>query len=129
MNVNAGVASAVVRMGIYSDTGTGYPGALLVDAGTIDAATAGVKEAALATPNTLLPGTYWLAYALRGAAGVAVRGFAGPAVDSPQNTSTNALTSGVMYQSPVAGAFPAAFAFTNDSSLGYARMAYKIPLD
>lgn len=55
----AGGAGAVTRLGIYSDNGSTYPGALLAEAGTADTTGTGVKPVALA--RTLQPGLYWLA--------------------------------------------------------------------
>lgn len=55
---SAGTTGAVVRLGIYEDNGENNPGALLVDAGTVDATTTGVKE--LTISQTLEPGLYWL---------------------------------------------------------------------
>ena len=51
-----GSAGAVVRLGIWSDTGSGYPGALVLDAGTIDGTSATVQEITIsqADPWTLL---------------------------------------------------------------------------
>lgn len=54
-----GAASSTVRMGIYSDNGSGYPAALVLDAGTV-----GTTGAAAILPITisqsLAPGLYWL---------------------------------------------------------------------
>jgi hypothetical protein len=47
-----------VRLGIYSDNGTVYPGALLVDAGEVDVGATGVKS--LTINQTLTAGLYWL---------------------------------------------------------------------
>ena len=55
----AGAAGSLLRLGIYRDNGNGLPGALTVDAGTVDAATTGAKELTIA--QTLAPGLYWLA--------------------------------------------------------------------
>lgn len=53
-----GVATAVMRVGLYQDS-SGVPGALIVDAGTIDLSTGtGVKEV---TINQTLSGKVWLA--------------------------------------------------------------------
>lgn len=52
-----GEAGAKVRLGIYADTGTGYPGALIVDAGQIAADALGDFELTIA--QTLKPGLYW----------------------------------------------------------------------
>lgn len=53
-----GVATAVLRVGLYQDS-SGVPGALIVDAGTIDLSTGtGIKEV---TINQTLSGKVWLA--------------------------------------------------------------------
>lgn len=50
-----------VRLGIYAHNhGTGSPGALVVDAGTISTTTTGIKDAA--TSTILPPGLYWFAF-------------------------------------------------------------------
>lgn len=53
---NAG-ASAVVRLGVYSDNG-GVPGTVLVDAGTASLNSTGLKRLSF-TEITLAPGFYW----------------------------------------------------------------------
>lgn len=56
----AGSAGSVMRVGIYSDDGTGkIPGALLLDAGTVDCTTTGLKE--LVISQALAIGRYWFA--------------------------------------------------------------------
>lgn len=59
------------RLGIYSDAGQ-YPGALLLDAGTVATNGVGANEIAIAQ---LIPasGLYWLAYASQGGTGATVR--------------------------------------------------------
>lgn len=52
-------ASTNVRLGIYNDDGTINPGSRIVDAGTIDAGSTGVKT--IVINQTLTPGLYWLA--------------------------------------------------------------------
>ena len=54
----AGEAGSVVRLGIYADDGTGYPGALVLDAGTIAGTSATVQEITIA--QVLTPGLYWI---------------------------------------------------------------------
>jgi hypothetical protein len=66
--VTTALASSTVRLGIYGTTVAGKPTALLHDAGTVSAATTGVKTAALAT-LALTPGVWWLAVAHQGVAG------------------------------------------------------------
>lgn len=46
------------RIGIYADDGTVYPGALILDAGTVSLATTGSKE--IVIDETLAAGLYWL---------------------------------------------------------------------
>jgi hypothetical protein len=58
-----GDATAVAHLGIYFDTGFNAPGALLLDAGTVNAGTQagnviGAHDIAIAL--TLFPGVYWL---------------------------------------------------------------------
>lgn len=50
---------SAVRLGVYRDNGDSYPGALLVDAGTIAGDVAAHQEITLGTPVTLTPGVYW----------------------------------------------------------------------
>lgn len=54
----AGEAGSLVRLGIYADDGTGYPGALVLDAGTIAGDSATVQEITVST--VLTPGLYWV---------------------------------------------------------------------
>lgn len=53
-----GQTGSVVRLGIFSDTGLGLPGSVLLDAGVVAADTIGVKELTISQP--LGPGIYWL---------------------------------------------------------------------
>ena len=56
----AGGAGAEMRLGIYNDGVNLYPAGLLLDAGTIDATTTGIK--AIIINQALAKGMYWLAY-------------------------------------------------------------------
>ncbi|MGV8167746.1 MAG: hypothetical protein ACLKAL_09890 [Alkaliphilus sp.] len=53
-------ATGMSRLGLYADTGSVYPGGLLLDAGEVDTGTTGVK-AIIITALTLQPGLYWTA--------------------------------------------------------------------
>jgi len=65
----AGAAGSLYRLGIYADNGSGYPGAKVLDAGTVATDTAaGFKQIAIS--QALDPGLYWLAAVAQG--GVAV---------------------------------------------------------
>ena len=54
----AGAASSVVRLGVYADNGSGLPGALLFEAGTVAGDSTGAKEIKIS--RTLSAGLYWL---------------------------------------------------------------------
>jgi hypothetical protein len=60
---SAGDAGSKLRLGIYADDGTGYPGALVVDAGTIAGDSATVQEITIS--QALTPGLYWIACAVQ----------------------------------------------------------------
>lgn len=63
---SAGTASvAVTRLGIYADNGKGYPGALVVDGGTVASDATGFKTATIS--QALAPGLYWLVAVTQGA--------------------------------------------------------------
>jgi len=62
----AGESGSVLRLGIFSDTGDLYPGAVLLDAGTIDGTSATVQEITIS--QQLGPGTYWFGGVVQAAA-------------------------------------------------------------
>lgn len=57
MIVDTATATAVHRLGIYASTSRGLPGTLVIDAGTVNSATTGVKTATISQPLT--SGLYW----------------------------------------------------------------------
>jgi hypothetical protein len=59
LQVTTAVASTTIRLGIYADNGSGMPGALILDAGTIDSSTTGFKEITIS--QAVGPGLLWLA--------------------------------------------------------------------
>lgn len=63
-----GDAGSKVRLGLYADNGSMYPGALLVDAGQIAGDSATVQEITLGTPLALAAGWYWIGAAVQAAA-------------------------------------------------------------
>jgi hypothetical protein len=85
---SSGGAGAAVRMGVYADNGNGYPGALVLDAGTATTIAIGATIVAFAGALDLIPGLYWL---------VAV----------PQNAPTTQATvtanGGLLSPSPIGG--------------------------
>lgn len=58
--VMAEVALSHIAVGIYADTGSCYPGALVVDGGALDSSSQGNKAAVI--DETLTKGLYWLAF-------------------------------------------------------------------
>jgi hypothetical protein len=57
-------AGEFFRLGIYSDDGNGYPGALLVDGGQVLRATSGFKTVTI--NQAITTGIYWIAVAYQG---------------------------------------------------------------
>lgn len=105
VDVTTNVASAVLRVGIYADDATfNWPGSLLLDAGTLDAATAiALVEATIS--QQLTAGLWWLAVACQGAA-PAVRSSA-TFVDRPSTAAAGTATIVTsLTQSGVSGALP-----------------------
>ncbi len=64
IRVHSAIATTVVRMGIYSDTGTVKPNKLLHDFGTV--ATIAIGVAQIAITVTLAPGRYWIVIVQQG---------------------------------------------------------------
>jgi hypothetical protein len=60
-----GTAGAVVRLGVYDATTGGRPGSLLLDAGTVDSESPGIKE--LTVSLALSGGLKWLTAVVQGA--------------------------------------------------------------
>lgn len=84
-----------LRIGIYADNGSGQPGALVLDAGTINTAnTAGVQE--ITVSQALTPGLYWVGGAVQGAG-------TQPTIRTINNTAV-----GVPYFSPLGTSLPGA---------------------
>lgn len=127
-----GGAGALVRIGVYADDGTGYPGTLLVDAGTVDCTTTGVKTITLGAALSLPAGRFWLAAAVQG------NPTPSPTMRIDQNTrstggilaatSTVALQSAntSYLQSAVTGALPATFTATPASTTYAIRTTAKL---
>jgi hypothetical protein len=63
-NCTVAAASSTVRLGIYADTGSGYPGTLVLDAGTVDTSMTGLKEITIS--QALAPGLYWIGGVMQG---------------------------------------------------------------
>lgn len=104
--VQTAVAGSTVRLGIYADNGSGRPGALILDAGTVDAATDGVKEIVIS--QSLAAGLYWVGSVSQGGAPNLSSSPAQSAPPTATNNAGNALyrLTGGYYKNGVAGALP-----------------------
>ena len=127
----AGNAGSLVRLGVYSDDGTGEPGALLVNAGTIDASTTGVKEITLASPFTLEPGLYWATAGISGATTTVpvLRGVNASQVlhpGSPTLPGTNGSFVAVVGTLTAEGTFPQNWAVSGSPSGNGPRIGFRV---
>lgn len=67
--VSAGAAGAVARMGMYADSGGGFPSTLIVDGGTVTTTVSGVVEQVTVSVAIAADGLYWLAVVCQVASG------------------------------------------------------------
>lgn len=65
VNGTSGDAGCKCRLGIYADTGSCYPGALIIDAGQVAADVSGAQEATIS--QALTPGLVWMASVIQSA--------------------------------------------------------------
>ena len=68
VNITVLGSGSTPRLGIYTDDGNNYPGTLVVDAGTQDGGSTGIKTYTTGLPITLEAGLYWLVYFTNGTA-------------------------------------------------------------
>lgn len=94
----------VVRLGIYSDDGTGRPGTLILDAGTVDATTTGVKEITISQAVTR--GVYWLV-AVPQVDGCALRTVSSSAMQVTTTTAPDTAITAPALRLAITGALPA----------------------
>lgn len=132
----AGSAGSVVRLGIYNDNGHGYPGSIMVDAGTIDGTVVGVATITFdgfsgrPTPVVTAAGTYWIVGVSQGApatnptvrinSGTAHGVLFATAAAGMINNSTSYTMSGVT------GGLPANFSTTLSSTTNTHRVAVQL---
>lgn len=114
----AGEAGSVFRFGCYADDGTGRPGALVLDAGTIGTDTTGEKIATV--DLTLDPGWYWFGGAVQAASTTLpviriVSQFWEPVPIDMMAVPTGGAVAMGSLQANVAGALPATFTPTNSA--------------
>lgn len=139
----AGDANSIFHIGIFGDDGTCYPGALLLDAGSISTGTGnagtvatggtpGVYLITLGTPLAIAPGIYWLGGAVQGVTTTqpTIRtALFGTQFSGAQNGVPGAGAGENGYsQASVTGAMPSSFAvFASSSSAGsIPRIVFKI---
>lgn len=114
----AGTGTSVMRLGIYADDGGGYPGALLLDAGTIDATSTGSKQITIAV--TLTPGVWWLPVSPQTITGSPVlRGTNSPYLIAPKVSLTDSAGFNSWKQTGITGALPAAWSSSKNAEQGY----------
>lgn len=102
--INTGVATALWRLGIHADNGSIYPGAQVLDAGTVDASSTGAKEITPGSAAVLTRGVYWLV-AKSETAFAAARGTSGPVfgVLPSSNSNTSDVCAGYICTQAGAG--------------------------
>jgi hypothetical protein len=113
VQISGSVATATTRLGLYSpDASGGFPGTLLLDAGTVDTSTAGLK--AITISQALSAGIIYVAVVNQTAAATLV-GRQAPyspmlGFSEPEATPTAGPQNG-WYKSGVTGALPASFSY------------------
>lgn len=126
----AGEAGSVFRLGAYGDS-SGYPGALLVDGGTVAGDTTGAKEVTI-TALVLTPGLYWIGGAAQVAATTppTMRCLSNysPAVPIRLGSSLPATTGATQgyLQTGVSGALPSTFTATIAASSTMPRVLARV---
>lgn len=111
-----GEAGSKLRLGIYTDDGTGRPGTLVVDAGQIAGDSATVQEITLGTPVALGPGWYWAAAAVQSAPTTQPTVRIASIMTAPTDVGTAIPTAGLgtygWGSTGITGAFPATLTVT-----------------
>ncbi len=122
----AGVGGApVMRMAVYNDNGSGYPGSLVQDCGTVDVTGTGGKEVTGLTIK-LSPGLYWLVCSPQGAtttqptpriANSTIPPFGDlvPQGGNPNTVYTSSSVASFPTGSPMAPTFPAGAVLDNNA--------------
>jgi hypothetical protein len=106
--IAAGGAAEVLRLGIYDDTGNGFPGALRTTFGTAGVATTGIKLVTIAL--TLPAGQYWLSAQDEGGTGsLSVRTLTGHTFGMPTNHEAAAANAGHIRGFQTAGTLVSTF--------------------
>lgn len=123
----AAAAGTLVRPALYADNGTGYPGSLVVDPGTLAADAVAVVSATIS--QALAPALYWVGFVGQGAA-VTARSAYGyePVVPIAFGTATPdpGATPLAYFQAGVTGALPATFSTTKQSNYRMPRVHMRV---
>lgn len=129
----AGDVGSLVRLGIYADNGSGYPDALVLDAGTVAGDAVGVAENTIS--QALTPGLYWVGAVAQNVTTTqpSIRGIAttsgATAPQMPLSTSTpatNSLSSVGFAGLSITGALPSTFPSTVNVSTSAPRIFVKV---
>jgi hypothetical protein len=115
--------TATVRFGIYADTGDGYPGARIIDAGTVDVGTLGAREVTLS--QLISDSLIWLAALVQGATTTLpnAAGWAGSALTAGSYGFQDSLVTGVAVNGQAlsvnaqSAGLPSTFPDTTDSNV------------
>jgi hypothetical protein len=132
IEVTAAAAGGLGRLGIYAANADGFPSNLLVDAGTYDASTTGVKTITLSPVVTLSQGINYLVNVRQSAGQYSVRRAANAAGGAMYSrTAANAVGSGPnslgFRLNSVSGALPATFGTPSElSELALIKMAVRV---
>lgn len=125
---SAGNAASVVRLGCYADDGTGYPGALIADFGTIDGTSATVQT--ITVSQAIPAGLVWWGAAAQNAATTqpTLRAVSGNSIPVFIPSGTSAPGSGTSIQgwqmASVSGALPTLSGLATSGAM--ARLFYRV---
>ncbi len=107
VNVTTLQAASLTRLGLYRAQADGTPGVLVVDGGTVDSSTTGVKT--VTVDESLSPGLYWCAWEYN-VASVGLRGRnSGSALALGFSSSLGNFSLGIVYVTHTFGALPDPF--------------------
>jgi hypothetical protein len=119
----AGAAGSVIRLGIFNDNGSGLPGALLLDAGTIDGTSATAQEITIS--QAVGAGVLWLALCGQGApvgnpavTFIPTGGGYPEYVQGAGSLGNAFIPIGALFQGGVTGALPANASGLSDAGTG-----------
>jgi hypothetical protein len=112
----AGAAGSVVRLGIYLRDASGKPGNLLVDAGTVDATTGGVKSIVI---DEVVGGMFYLAAVVQGATCTLQTSFREALqIYNGTRPSQGVVQREVLFLNDVTGALPSVATFSTSDDRG-----------